>query len=194
MWNYKNGLPPLEKPILKKPINFQQHNSIYSTDIDGFPYFLIVSDELKYTNKFVVAGQLGLYTLKSYKDQEKILNSKMDKIVNISDRKVESVKEHYAAWGMKKEAEKIKTNYRWDDNNFYIEGKLSKNQVIQYQGFIMKITHLEKDEDGIINIYGEHIDYNVMIPIYPYKKNGVIIEWYYDMLDVWLRQVKEIEK
>lgn len=193
MWDYKKGLPPLEKPVLQPYIIFKSYEDIYSTDIDGFPYFVVVSGELEKTDKFTIAGQKGLYTLKGYDNDKKTIMTKLDKTLDISERQTSDVKEHYLAWGMKTEADKVKTNYRWGIVEFNIEGRLNKNQIIQCNGFIMKITALEKNDNGIIDIYGEHIHHNILIPIYPFVHQNEIIEWYYNMQDVWLRQVKEIK-
>lgn len=191
MWQYKNGLPPINKPTLGEPVELREKDTIYETGIDGFPYFIATPTLLKHINKFVIAGQSGLYSLKSFDTNSKTLTAKVDKTLNINDRFTTDVKEHFKAWGMKKEAELVKTNYRLGALEFNIDGKLSKGQTVQVGGLTLKIADLQKSEDKVIDILIDIVHHDIMIPIFPYVANGNVVDWYYDMKDVWIRQAKE---
>lgn len=74
-----------------------------------------------------------------------------------------------------------------------IDGKLSKNQNIQYQE-IHKITNIQKNEDGVFEIFAEPYVTTIIFQLYPYIKNDEVICWYEDMKDVYLHQVKDYNK
>ena len=205
-WNYENGLPPLKKAKLYDEFEFLDNEAVYTTNIDGFPYVLYDGDYYE-GNKVAFHGEYGMYTVKKIDHDKKNVELKMDKVLQLNDRTVEAVKSHYIGWGMTKEADKVKPNYLFEswiyDNEikdfttkkieFVIDGKLSKNQSIQYQG-IHKIINIQKNEDGLFEIFAEPYVTTIIFPLYPYIKNGEIICWYEDMKDVWLRQAKNCNK
>lgn len=198
-WDYKNGLPPLKKAKLGDEFDFISGEKVFKTNIDGFPYVVldVDLDLLKPKNKFSIEGEQGMYTVTSIDIDRKTLEAKMDKVLDLTERTVRKVKDYYNGWGMKKEAEKVKANYHWGYASAWvrvelcIEGKLSKNQVVQYNNDIVKITDLVKSEDGIVNIIGEFIHRKQVRVVYPYKEYGEVKCWYEDIREVWLRQSKE---
>lgn len=198
-WNYKNGLPPLNKTKLDDEFEFLDNEEVYTTNIDGFPYVLYHGDYSE-GDKVTLEWEFGMYTVKKIDHDKKHVELKMDRVLQLNDRTVEAVKSHYIAWGMVKEAEKVKANYVWTyassftNIDLVIDGKLSKNQIVQYNNEILKITDLIKYENGLVIIKGQfYITYTIQ-PLYPYIKNGEVICWYEDMKDVWLRQVKDYKE
>lgn len=197
-WDYKNGLPPLKKAKLGDEFEFISGEEVFKTNIDGFPYVVLDTDfeMLNKKDKFSIEGEQGMYTVTLVDIDRKTLEAKMDKVLDLTERTVKKVKDYYIGWGMIKEAERVKANYHWGYASAWvgvelcIEGKLSKNQVVQYNNDIVKIADLVKSEDGIVNIIGEHINREQVQPVYPYKESGEVKEWYEDMRDVYLKQAK----
>lgn len=203
-WDYKNGLPPLQKKRLDDKFELLDNEVVLKTNIDEFPYLVELLD-MRYLEpkvKFSITGEAGLYTVKSVDLEKQTLEAKMDKTLDLTGRTVAQVRSYYDGWGMKKEAEKIKANYIWKDMRFNImsnksfielniDGKISKNQVVQYRNAIIKITDLIKNEEGLIEIHGEPVDRYHVQAVFPYKKNGEFVCWYEDVVDVWLRQAVE---
>ena len=194
-WNYSNGLPPLNKPELDEEYKFSADENVWKTNVDGFPYIVLSDNELlNKKNKFSFYNEQGMYSVTFVDNHSKVLEAKMDKVLDLTERTVEKVKEHYMGWGMKKEAEKVKSNYIWSLGyglggiELVVEGKLSKNQVIQYNDWIIKITELNKNEYGLIEIIGEHVDRQLVQPVYPYEENGKVVNWFMDRKDVLVKQ------
>jgi len=198
-WNYKNGLPPLKKAKLGDEFEFLESEEIFKTNIDGFPYIVLESftQELNKKDKFSIEGEQGMYTVTSIDFDRKVLEAKVDKVLDLTERTVNKIKDYYIGWGMKKEAEKVKANYLWNNGSniggceLAVEGKLSKNQVVQFHEWIIKITNLKKNEDGLIEIDGDFVDRWEVSSVYPYKEYGEVKGWYDDYADVLLRQVTE---
>jgi len=192
-WDYKNGLPPLKKAKLHHEFEFLDNEEVYTTNIDGFPYALYDGDYIE-GDKVTFHGEFGMYTVKKIDHDKKHIELKMDKVLQLNDRTVEAVKNHYIGWGMTKEADKVKANYLWTYTSSFvtvqlsIEGKLSKNQVVQFNKDIVKITELKKYPDGITTIIGQIIPKTIVYALYPYIKNGEVICWYEDVGMVWMRQ------
>ena len=195
-WNYENGLPPLKKAKLYDEFEFLDNEAVYTTNIDGFPYVLYDGDYFE-GDKVTFHGEFGMYTVKKIDHDKKHVELKMDKVLQLNDRTVEAMKSHYIGWGMTKEADKVKPNYLWTYASLFgvvglsIEGKLSKNQVVQFNKDIVKITELKKYPDGITTIIGQIIPKTIVFALYPYIKNGEVICWYEDMKDAWLRQARD---
>ena len=199
-WNYKNGLPTLKKAKLHAEFEFLDNEEVYTTNIDGFPYVLYDGDYLE-GDKVAFHGEFGMYTVKNIDHDKKHVELKMDKVLQLNDRTVEAMKSHYIGWGMTKEADKVKPNYLFESwvydkemkdctikkLEFVIDGKLSKNQNIQHQG-IHKITDIQKNEDGLFEIFAEQYVTTTIFQLYPYIKNGEVICWYEDVGMVWMRQ------
>jgi len=193
-WDYNNGLPPLKKAKLHDEFEFLDNEEVYATNIDGFPYVLYDGDYDE-GDKVAFHGEFGMYTVKKIDHDKKHIEFKMDKVLQLNDRTVEAVKSHYLGWGMTKEVGKVKANYVWTyassftNIDLVIDGKLSKNQIVQYNNDILKITDLIKYENELVIIKGEFYITSTIQPLYPYIKNSEVICWYEDMKDVYLRQV-----
>ena len=198
-WDYNNGLPPLKKAKLHDEFEFLDNEEVYATNIDGFPYVLYDGD---YDEGYKVAfhGEFGMYTVKKIDHDKKYVELKMDKVLQLNDRTIDSVKSHYIGWGMTKESDKVSATYVWNnldaettDIKLVIDGKLSKNQNIQYGG-IYKIKDMQKNEDGLFEIFAEQYVTTTIFQLYPYIKNREVICWYMDIGTVWLRQAKDSKK
>lgn len=193
-------LPPLQKPTLSDKIDISL-GEIFETGVDGIPYVFVKSENVENVEnllktKFPVefVGNVGLYTLKSIDFTAKTMTFKHNKTTLLMERRIDFLREHYKAWGMKKESENIKPNYRIELVEYNIEGKLSKNQVIMDGNFYMKINNLVKSEDGITNVKFDYILPDILEPAYPYKVNNQVVCWYRDIKDVWVRQAREVVK
>lgn len=198
-WDYSKGLPNIKKHRQIQEFEIMDDEKLYTTNIDGFPY-LLEDETIKYFkvgNKIAIDSEIGLYTVKSVDEENYHVELKLDKILDITSRTVDMVAEHYIGWGMKPEAEKVKCNYLWTyqssfvDVKLNIEGKLSKNQVVQFNNDIIKITELVKNEEKQFVIVGEHVKYDTVTPLFPYIKNGEIKCFYDDIGDVYLKQARD---
>ena len=192
-WDYCNGLPPLKKAKLHDEFEFLNNEEVYTTNIDGFQYVLYDGDYFE-GDKVTFHGEFGMYTVKKIDHDKKHVELKMDKVLQLNDRTVEAVKNHYVGWGMTKESDKVKANYVWNNIDaettnieLVIEGKLSKNQNIQYGG-IYKIKDIQKNEEGLFEILAEQYLTTTIFQMYPYIKNRAVICWYEDVGMVWMRQ------
>lgn len=201
MYTHKDLLPPLEKPKLSSALTlYNEDKNIIYTNVDGAPYFINYGQDLSKKKKFYLLFEHGseetLYTIKNNSDNQ--LEAKIDKTISLTDRKIEEVKDHYEKWGMKKEADRVKTNYMLNGYELNINGKLSLNQVFSFKtcsSMVLhgKITKLEKNDQGVINIEYDRIETEICLPVFPYVKNNKVICWYNDMKDVWLRQVQYLK-
>jgi len=203
MITHENLLTPLAKPQLGMEVKFLSGDVILHTNIDGIPYALSApqhkEEKLHQNDRVTFEGANEVYTVKKISYNKNILEAKLDKVLQLGEREIETLKAQYESWNEKNIADKLKSNYilgldSGKTAEFVIEGKLSKNQVIRYKNYLLKITELVKLDSGLTSIIGEKIPFKTLSDIYPYKVNNNIHAWYFDRRDVLIREGMEVHK
>jgi len=164
MITHENLLTPLAKPQLGMEVKFLSGDVILHTNIDGIPYALSApqhkEEKLHQNDRVTFEGANEVYTVKKISYNKNILEAKLDKVLQLGEREIETLKAQYESWNEKNIADKLKSNYilgldSGKTAEFVIEGKLSKNQVIRYKNYLLKITELVKLDSGLTSIIGE---------------------------------------
>jgi len=204
MITHTNLLKPLPKPELGEKVEFMHDDVILNTNIDGFSYMLnnphFKDEVLLPKDKFSFEGSSEIYTVKNIDYSKAILEAKMDKVVQLDELEHFALRSKHLSWNEPDVADKLKPNYfMFIDNSdtisfeFVIDGKLSKNQVVRFMDYLIKITELKKLKDGMIEIIGERIEFKTLQDIHPYKVDNVVQEWYTNIKDAWLKQAQEVK-
>lgn len=186
-FHYRNGLPKPKKDYKHLPLKGEK--DFWSTNIDGVPYVCNMYDDLIANGKYHLED--GLYTLKKINENNKSLEFRPVKFTDLNTMSVKYLEEYKDILGIKK----INPNYIFSDEQLMVNGKLSKNQTFKMWGLFYVVDDLIKEENGIVRIiHSCTLNNHNLLPVYPYKEKGIVIDWYQDIQGVWVRQAEEYNK